>query len=358
MFYNYFIINSLSDILNYQIDAKLLLLIIIILALIRYIPMDLERYKTRQITQYLTEISSIWLWISFMYLFEIIFFYIVNIFTKISYPIKLGIILLVPLLAIIGYYIAHHNHVERYDVVLNEKNKKESKPLTIIHISDIHYGSMVKEKTLQKTVNTINKIASEKEDTTVITIISGDIADGSCPIHPDAFLPFKEVITPVLFTPGNHDYYQGIDNVKKALKNAGIIILDNDNIEYNQENINIIGLSFSFSETNTTYTLPIKDDKNNILIYHVPQYWKEFSNRGIDIELSGHTHGGQFPPATLVTKLLFKYNHGLYTRKIKQDNIIRTAYLSVTEGVGFFATPIRLCTHSEIVVLNVNRKRN
>lgn len=318
--------------------------------------MDLERYKTRRITQYLTEISGIWLWISFMYLFEIIFFHIADIFIKIPYPVKSGIILLIPLLAVTGYYIAHQPHIKRYDVFLNEKNSTKSKPLTIIHISDIHYGSMVKKKTLLKTVDIINKIASEKENTTVITVISGDIADGSCPIHPDAFMPFKEAITSVLFTPGNHDYYQRIDNVKKALENAGIIILDNDNMEYNQENINIIGLSFSFGETNIPYTLPVMDDKNNILIYHVPQYWKEFSDMSIDIELSGHTHGGQFPPATQFTELLFKYNHGLYSRKIKEDNTVRTAYLSVTEGVGFFAAPIRLGTHSEIVVLNVKRK--
>lgn len=51
---------------------------------------------------------------------------------------------------------------------------------------------------------------------------------------------------------------------------------------------------------------------NNILIYHVLRYWKEFSSIDMDIELSGHTHECQFIPETLFTRLLFKYNHGLF----------------------------------------------
>ena len=51
---------------------------------------------------------------------------------------------------------------------------------------------------------------------------------------------------------------------------------------------------------------------NNILIYHVLRCWKEFSSIDMDMELSGHTHECQFIPETLFTRLLFKYNHGLF----------------------------------------------
>lgn len=51
---------------------------------------------------------------------------------------------------------------------------------------------------------------------------------------------------------------------------------------------------------------------NNILIYHVLRYWKEFSSIDMDMELSDNTHECQFIPETLFTRLLFKYNHGLF----------------------------------------------
>lgn len=358
LFYNYFIISSIAGILDYKISTLSLIIIILILAVIRLIPMTIERNKTHLITQILTEISGIWLWMSFMYLFEVIFIYIIEYFIQLPYIIRLIIILLVPVFGIIGYYMAHHNYIREYDVNLNEKSDKESKPVTIIHISDLHIGSMRKEKTIKQTIHSINKIAEEKrrENTKVITIISGDIADGSCPIEPDTFMTFKKATMPVIFTPGNHDYYQGIDNVEEALRNAGIIILDNDNLVMDEENINIIGLKFSFSEESEPYQLPIYEDKNNVLIYHVPLYWDTFSKNGIDLQLSGHTHGGQFYPANFFVKRQFPYNHGLFNKEIKQENgKVFNSYLSVTEGIGTFAAPIRLGTRSEIVVLDIKR---
>ena len=56
----------------------------------------------------------------------------------------------------------------------------------------------------------------------------------------------NDVKIPIIFTPGNHDYYPGIKNVIKSCKNAGIIVLDNQPIEIND--LNIYGLTFSFSD--------------------------------------------------------------------------------------------------------------
>ncbi|WP_069593143.1 metallophosphoesterase [Methanosphaera sp. WGK6] len=358
LFYNFFILSSLNNILELSINSYTIFIIVLIIAISRITSMTIERNKTHTITQYLMEFDGIWLWASFMYLFEIIILYVIEQFIIIPLSLKAIFILLIPVLGIIGYYIAHNIYIKEYEIYLNEKSQTQSKPMTIIQISDLHIGSIRREKTLKKVVKAINKIASQKENTQVITVIAGDIADGSCPITPDMFMTFKEATMPVIFTPGNHDYYQGIDNVKTALENAGITILDNENIIYDKENINLIGLKFSFneSEQDDTYQLPIKQDKNNIVIYHAPFYWDEFSKMGVDLELSGHTHGGQFYPAIWFTKRMFKYNRGLFNRQVIQENGTKTnSYLSVTDGVGSFATPIRLGTHSEVVVLDINR---
>ncbi len=73
------------------------------------------------------------------------------------------------------------------------------------------------------------------------------------------------------------------------------------------------------------------DDTVNIINYHVPYAWDLFARLGYNLQLSGHTHGGQFYPMNLFCKLMFKYNKGIF-----EEN---GNYLSVTTGVGSMDTP-------------------
>ena len=93
----------------------------------------------------------------------------------------------------------------------------------------------------------------------------------------------------------------------------------------------------------------IKRDSVNIINYHVPYYFEEFSKLGFDIQLSGHTHGGQFYPAVWFANLIFKYNKGLF----KNDS---GKYIHVTTGVGSMDVPMRWGTDSEIVILKLKKE--
>lgn len=155
---------------------------------------------------------------------------------------------------------------------------------------------------------------------------------------------------PIIFTPGNHDFYPGIENVIEACRNAGIIVLDNDKFEF--KNLNVYGLTFSFDDVEMPTVDEIRNSLNpnlvNIINYHVPYYWEELSSLGFDIQLSGHTHGGQFYPAINFTKLMFKYNKGLFKNDLGK-------YLHVTTGVGSMDTPMRWGTDSEMVILKLRK---
>ena len=153
---------------------------------------------------------------------------------------------------------------------------------------------------------------------------------------------------PIIFTPGNHDFYPGIKNVIEACENAGIIVLDNDSIELN--GLNIFGLTFSFGDREVPQIDEslIRDDMVNIINYHVPYKWKEFSELGFDIQLSGHTHGGQFYPVVWFANRMFEYNIGLFKNDLGK-------YIHVTTGVGSMDTPMRWGTDSEIVVLKLRK---
>ena len=142
----------------------------------------------------------------------------------------------------------------------------------------------------------------------------------------------------------------GIESVVDACKNAGIIVLDKDKLEF--QNLNIYGLTYSFEDIEMPTDEEIQNSINpnliNILNYHVPYRWEEFSSLGFDIQLSGHTHGGQFYPAINFTGLMFKYNKGLF-----RDDLGN--YLHVTTGVGCMDTPMRWGTDSELVVLKLRK---
>jgi predicted MPP superfamily phosphohydrolase len=92
----------------------------------------------------------------------------------------------------------------------------------------------------------------------------------------------------------------------------------------------------------------IRKDKVNILNYHVPYNWNEFSDLGFDIQLSGHTHGGQFYPMVWFANRMFEYNMGLFRNDLGK-------YIHVTTGVGSMDTPMRWGTDSEIVVLKLRK---
>ena len=70
---------------------------------------------------------------------------------------------------------------------------------------------------------------------------------------------------------------------------------------------------------------------------------------GFNLQLSGHTHGGQFHPVIFIANMMFKYNMGLF--KDERGN-----YIHVTTGVGSMDTPMRWGTDSEIVVLKLRGK--
>lgn len=303
--------------------------------------MFFESKKSTLIGRLLSTLDGIWMWASVMFLIDILVIYILGIF--IDFPTEVNGIFLavVPVLGIYNYHKAHKLVVNEKTLVLDNL----SRDINIVHLSDVHFGS-VRHKSIVRQV--ADKL-KELEDDCEIAIISGDLADGSSVVEEDDFLAFGEVDMPVVFTPGNHDFYPGLESVFVACKKAGILVLDNESVEF--ECLNIFGLTFSFGDRKIPKIDDslIKEGFVNIINYHVPYHWKEFSAIGFDIQLSGHTHGGQFYPALNFANLMFEYNMGLFKDSLGH-------YLHVTTGVGSMDTPMRWGTDSELVILKLRKK--
>lgn len=314
----------------------------VLLGLLRCIPMFFEEKKSTVFGRFLQTIDGIWMWASVMLFIDIVIIYIVGCFVNIPKLIIYCLLGIVPILGVYNYYKAHK-------LVVNEETLKFNnlaRDINIVHLSDVHFGSVRHKEIIAQIANKLKEL----ENSCQLAIISGDLADGSSIVEPHDFDALKEVKMPIIFTPGNHDFYMGIENVVEACKNAGIIVLDNAGYQF--ENLNIYGLTYSFDDISVP-TNEIKNNLNpdliNIINYHVPYRWDEFSSLGFDVQLSGHTHGGQFYPVVNIANIMFKYNMGLF----KNDS---GRYIHVTTGVGSMDTPMRWGTDSELVILKLRKK--
>lgn len=325
------------------VDDVILIVISILIGLMRCIPMFFEERKSTTVGRFFQTVDGIWMWASLMFLIDVVLIYVLNSFITLPKFIVYILLAIVPVLGVYNYYKATKLVVNSKILEFDNLNRN----INIVHMSDVHFGS-VRHKQI---ISQIAEKLKELEDSCQIAIISGDLADGSSVVEPHDFEGLKDVKMPIVFTPGNHDFYMGIENVIEACQNAGIIVLDNDNFEF--ENLNIYGLTYSFDDIPTPTPDEIKNNLNpnliNIINYHVPYNWEEFSSLGFDIQLSGHTHGGQFYPVVNFANILFKYNKGLF--KNKSGN-----YIHVTTGVGSMDTPMRWGTDSELVILKLRKK--
>lgn len=337
MLFEFYLLKYISFLFGGINDIYLLLMTILI-GLNHFLPMLFEARKSRKITRILTTVDGVWMWASVMLLFDIIAIYLIGSFVALPFIAIISLLAIVPILGVYNYWKAHNLVINEETLVFDHLQRD----ISIAHLSDVHFGSVRHKKIIEDIKDELNALDCE------LAIISGDLADGSSIVEEDDFMAFKDVKMPVIFTPGNHDYYPGIEDVKRACRKAGVIILDNESMEF--ECLNIYGLPYSIDDRNSPKfdESIIKPNMLNIINYHVPYHWDELSNLGFDIQLSGHTHGGQFYPVVWIGNLMFRYNIGLF-----RNNLGR--YLHVTTGVGSMDTPMRWGTDSEIVVLKLKR---
>jgi predicted MPP superfamily phosphohydrolase len=236
--------------------------------------------------------------------------------------------------------------VER--VSLKIKNLK--KDTSIVQISDVHIGGLIEKEFI---TNMVNKINSLNPDTVVIT---GDLVDTDIDNVKDVVDILTNIKSKngVYFILGNHEYFHDAYKISNYLKSIGIKVLINQN-EIVDGNFNIIGLADIMGDR-VDYLKPslseaIKDidkDLPNILLVHQPKFAKDNDISGMDLILSGHTHGGQIFPFAVLVRLQQPYVRGLYTKE--------NSYIYVNRGTGFWGPPMRLGSQSEITYIELSAK--
>jgi predicted MPP superfamily phosphohydrolase len=215
--------------------------------------------------------------------------------------------------------------------------------LRIVHLSDVHIGTVHQIKFLERVVKATNDLKPD------LVLMTGDLFDGSVPIEEDMLRPLNKLIVPTYFSTGNHEEYEGLQNVKATIKDLQMKLLDKEMINF--KGVQIIGVKDRSSIPKEVTLdsilseLKLSKDKPSILMYHTPVEWESARKHGVDLMLSGHTHNGQVYPFNLLVRMAFKYINGLYNFGDK--------YLHVSPGTGTWGPPMRLGSSNQITLLNL-----
>jgi predicted MPP superfamily phosphohydrolase len=238
------------------------------------------------------------------------------------------------------------NYYKKSRVELNIKLEKKMKtPLKILAVSDFHLGYGIDKNELETWVQLIN---SEKPD---IVFIAGDVVDNFLkPLEEQKIYKTLRKINSkygVYMALGNHEYIGDINQNIEFLEKSNIKVL-RDSVELVNNEFYVIGRE----DASRKYRLKLncileKLDtlKPLFVIDHQPIMLDESITNGVDFQICGHTHDGQFFPINLIAKLLFKQSYGY----IKYSN----TNIYVTSGIGIWGGKFRIGTKSEYVVVNL-----
>lgn len=182
-----------------------------------------------------------------------------------------------------------------------------------------------------------------------ILFIPGDVFDGTKVDAQRAIAPFKDLAPPygIYFATGNHDEFGDAPGFLAALRQAGIRVLMNEKLVV--DGIEIIGVPYHDTTLpmrlrTTLQELRIDKGTASILLNHVPNRLPIVEEAGVSLQLSGHTHGGQFVPFTWLTQRVFgKFTHGLHSFG---SLLVLTSF-----GAGTWGPPMRVGTSAEMVLL-------
>jgi len=222
----------------------------------------------------------------------------------------------------------------------------------IAQISDIHVGPTIKRAYLNAIVNKVNKLGADA------IAVTGDLVDGSVQrlaMHTEPLARLK-ANDGVFFVTGNHEYYSGALEWIAEVRRLGLTVLMNEHVVRRRGDVTLVIAGVADYTAHHFHPEHKSDPQRavhgappdagvKVLLAHQPRSASAAAVAGFDLQLSGHTHGGQFFPWNLFVPLQQPFVAGLAR--------VREMWVYTSRGTGYWGPPKRFGAPSEITLLRL-----
>ncbi|VVE47459.1 3',5'-cyclic adenosine monophosphate phosphodiesterase CpdA [Pandoraea commovens] len=256
------------------------------------------------------------------------------------------VLILTAVSTVLGFYNARRlARVVDVDVPIANL-PSELKGFTIVQLSDIHVSSTIRRGYIEAIVEASNALKPD------LVAITGDLVDGGVPALRDHIAPLGQLTSRhgTYVCTGNHEYYSGAPAWVAELRRIGLTVLENEHVVLDHEgaSLTVAGVTdftaHQFDpEKRSDPQAAIDgapDGVPRVLLAHQPRSAPAAQEAGFDLQLSGHTHGGQFWPWMYFVPLQQPFVHGLH----RLDRLA----IYVSRGTGYWGPPKRFGAPSEI----------
>lgn len=247
-----------------------------------------------------------------------------------------------------GAVVARRPRVERREVTLDRLDPTFD-GFIIAAISDVHLGPLVDGTDLAGFVALINGAVPD------VVAVVGDLVDGTVAEIGAYAAPLADIAAPTYFVTGNHEYYSDAAGWVGFLPTLGVRVLRNERAEIRRGDavLHLAGCDDRVADRylpdhgfDLDAALAGRDPAHPVvLLCHQPVMVEQAARAGVDLQISGHTHGGQLWPLTQVALIDQPVLAGL-TR-------VGRTWLYVTRGTGFWGPPVRVGSPPEITLLTL-----
>lgn len=247
-------------------------------------------------------------------------------------------------LSIYGYVSARRINIRNVQL----SSPKIATPIRIAQISDLHLGDSSSLENVGRIVTAINDLDAD------LIVSTGDLFDGYLPL----MQPYVEQLRKIQNTAlgkfavcGNHEYYADLDACIKLTREAELQVLRNESVSLNDE-VTLIGMddptargSKPREEVDRITFENVDSSRFRIFLYHRPSIRPDRFEK-FDLQLSGHTHGGQIFPFHFLNKLFYRAKPGL-------TQLDRDTYLYLSRGTGSWGPQFRVFAPPEITHITI-----
>ena len=222
---------------------------------------------------------------------------------------------------------------------------------TIAQITDVHVGPTIAREYVEAVVDVVNGLEAD------LVAITGDLVDGSVPQLSHHTAPLARIAARhgTYFVTGNHEYYSGVHPWIGELRRLGITVLVNEHIVLDHDGAGVVVAGVTDPSAHHFDASHRSDPARAIagapasavklLLAHQPRSAIAAAKAGFDLQLSGHTHGGQFLPWNFFGRFQQPFTAGLAR--------LGELWVYTSRGTGYWGPPKRLGAPSEITRLRL-----